>query len=59
MVALLAGEVRDTAGEVAWARATLTPQKTAKMTTNHVELTKVWRKGRSHERYVLRIRNTG
>ena len=59
MVALLAGEVRDTVGEVAWARATLTPQNTAKITTNRVELTKVWRKGRSLERHVLRIRNTG
>jgi hypothetical protein len=50
MVELLAGEVRDTVGEVAWARETLIPQKTAQATKKHVELRKVWRKGRSHKR---------
>jgi hypothetical protein len=54
MVELLAGEVRDTAGEVAWARATLIPQKTVQTTKKHVELRKVWRKGHSHKRGINR-----
>ena len=51
IVALLAGEVKDTVGKVACARATLRPQKAAETAKKHNELKKVWRKGRSHERY--------
>ena len=51
IVALLAGEVKDTVGKVACARATLRPQKAAETAKKHNVLKKVWRKGCSHERY--------